>query len=100
MWSTLLFNATLSIIIIFIAHQIWEYCKVNYTTEKTKNIIEVQASKYKQIAEDIERNSTAVIIQPKEPIHTHTVKLTRSDFILEEEKEWIHKELTSFIDTL
>jgi len=97
MWSTIILNATLSIIIIFISHQIWEYCKQNYTTQKTKDLVQMQASKYKQIAEDIERNSTAVVVKPTEPI---PAKSSRSDFIPEEEKEWVHKELTTFIDTL
>jgi len=101
MWSTVIFNATLSIIIIFIAHQIWEYCKTNYTTQKTKNLVEMQASKYKQIAEDIERNSTAVVVKKTEPESlSGSVKLSRTDFIPEEEKEWVHKELTTFINTL
>ena len=103
MWSTVILNATLSIIIIFIAHHIWEYCKTNYTTQKTKNLVEIQASKYRQIAEDIERNSTAVVVKKAE-LESETLsvppKLSRTDFIPEEEKEWVHKELTTFIDTL
>jgi hypothetical protein len=107
MWYAILFNCILSIIIIFIAHQLWEYCKINYTTQKTKNLVEMQASKYKQIAEDMERNSS--------PMHSGTylnstelvmvekqipVKIQPSDFLPLDEKEWIHNELASFIDTL
>jgi hypothetical protein len=105
MWSNILLNAVLSIIIIIIVNQIWEYCKVNYTTQKTKNLVETQISKYKQIAEDMERNSTAVsvVVKPDEPNNNSPifpVKLTRSDFIPEDEKKWVHSELTNFIDTL
>ena len=110
MWSAIIFNGVLSIIIIIIAHQLWEYCKVNYTTQKTKNLVEIQASKYKQIAEDMERNSS--------PMHSESylnsstlvmvdaspkqvpVKIQPSDFLPLDEKEWVHKELASFIDTL
>ena len=104
MWSALLINAILSIIIIFIAHQLWEYCKVNYTSSKTKNLVEMQAQKYKQIAEDMERNSTQYhsdsrkVKFTEEP--THPVKIQPSDFLPLDEKEWVHKELASFIDTL
>jgi hypothetical protein len=96
MWSAILFNGILSIIIIFIAHQLWEYCKINYTTQKTKNLVEIQASKYKQIAEDMERNSTALVMVEKQI----PVKIQPSDFLPLDEKEWIHNELASFIDTL
>ena len=83
-----------------IAHQLWEYCKINYTSQKTKNIIEIQASKYKQIAEDMERNMNAVVV-----VNTHATKnesspLPSSHFLPLEEKEWIQTELTTFIDTL
>jgi hypothetical protein len=101
MWNTIILNAILSFAIIFIAHQLWEYCKTNYTSQKTKNLVEVHASKYKQIAEDIERNSTALVIQPDNPVQQSQLpKLQNSDFLPLDEKEWVHKELISFIDTL
>ena len=105
MWSAIIFNGILSIIIIFIAHQLWEYCKVNYTSQKTKNLVEIQASKYKQIAEDMERNSSALVTVDK-PVNgtlvTVPVKIQPNDFLPldEKEKEWVQKELISFIDTL
>lgn len=122
MWSAIIFNGLLSIIIIVIAHQLWEYCKVNYTTQKTKNLVEIQASKYKQIAEDMERNSSLSNSDEYATTHraTHSgsylnsttlvmvdtspkqvpVKIQPSDFLPLDEKEWIHNELASFIDTL
>jgi len=104
MWTTILINAVLSIIIIVIAHQLWEYCKINYTSQKTKNLVETQALKYKQIAEDMERNSSALVIaKPGSGTGTQLpVKLQPSDFLPldEKEKEWVHNELTTFIDTL
>ena len=98
MWSAIIFNGILSLITIFIAHQLWEYCKINYTSQKTKNLVEIQASKYKQIAEDIERNSNALV-----PVDVQTlVKVKPSEFLPldEKEKEWVQKELFTFIDTL
>ena len=121
MWSNILLNAVLSIIIIIIVNQIWEYCKVNYTTQKTKNLVEKQASKYKQIAEDMERNSTPMHSDEYATTHRASamhsgsylnstalvmvekqlpVKIQPSDFLPLDEKEWIHNELASFIDTL
>jgi hypothetical protein len=100
MWTTILINAVLSIIIIVIAHQLWEYCKINYTSQKTKNLVETQALKYKQIAEDMERNSSALVIAKPVTGTQIPVKLQPSDFLPLDEKEWVHNELTTFIDTL
>ena len=77
-------------------HHLWEYCKLNYTFQKTKNLVETQAYKYKQIAEDMERNSTALVMVEKQI----PVKIQPSDFLPLDEKEWVHKELSTFIDTL
>lgn len=103
MWTSLLINAILSIIIIFILHHLWEYCKTNYTSQKTKNLAEIQASKYKQIAEDIERNTNALISVHKPEIADSVpipVKIQPSEFLPLDEKEWVHKELNTFIDSL
>ncbi len=101
MWTSLLINAILSIIIIFILHHLWEYCKTNYTSQKTKNLAEIQVSKYKQIAEDLERNSSALVMVNKEQMHPPIpVKIQPSDFLPLDEKEWVHRELDTFIDTL
>ena len=114
MWSAIIFNIILSILIIFIVHQIWEYCKINYTSPKNKNLGEIQAAKYKQMVEDMERNSTTVVpvysvsssasppSYPNVEIETTPplIKLRHSDFLPFAEKEWIHKEMTEYIDTL
>ena len=115
MWTTILLNTILSIIIIVIANQIWEYCKINYTHTKIKNLAETHSSKYRQIAEDISAAST---VSPQFRKYTNVSdssetsalecvdeelkisKLKKSDFIFPEEKQWIHNELTLFIDSL
>ena len=144
MWSTIILNCALSITIIFIANQLWDYCKNNYTSQKTKNLVEMHASKYKQIAEDMERNDprSALIYSAKNvgleeggfedryevskhassrgvetPAHLVSRQngviqkndepsifcdntQTISEFLPKEEKEWVNKELTEFIETL
>ena len=90
MWTTILFNIAISIIIIVIAHHLWEYCKTNYTSQKTKNLIEIHASKYKQIAEDMERNTSIPVPPPPLP----------NTFLREDEKLWIQTELASFLETI
>ena len=65
--------------------------------------MEIQASKYKQIAEDMERNSSALVSIDK-PVSgtlvTVPVKIQPSDFLPLDEKEWVQSELKLFIDTL
>ena len=101
MWTTIAFNIILSFVIVVITHQLLEYCKVNYTSHKTKNLVEIQASKYKQIAEDMERNSSQALVPIHVPIQTPgLVKIQPAEFLPLDEKEWVHKELTAFIDTL
>ena len=141
MWSTIILNCVLSITIIFIANQLWDYCKDNYTSQKTKNLVEIHASKYKQIAEDMERNDTRSALihyAPKRedgfedkyevskhtsgrgvetPAHLFRIQdgvmqkndepsifcdntRTISEFLPKEEKEWVNKQLTEFIETL
>jgi hypothetical protein len=76
-------------------HQLWEYCKINFTSQKTKNLVEIRESKYKQIAEDM------VVLTTNTPSHQNTLpKLQHSDFLPSDEKEWLNKELANFIDTL
>jgi hypothetical protein len=106
MWSAIIINCVLSITIIFIANQIWDYCKNNYTSQKTKNLAEIHASKYKQIAEDMERYAVATV-SDRSISTTHTIGNVekREDsqtvgFLPKDEKEWMNKELAEFIDTL
>lgn len=101
MWYSLIINAIFSILIIFLVHHLWEYCKIHYTSPKMKNVLEFQESKYKQIVEDMKPTTTPTLhpltVSGTEP---SLVKLQSSDFLPSEEKEWIHNELTAFIGTL
>lgn len=57
MWNYLI-TIAISIIIIYLLHQLWEYFKESYSTKRTKNIIGIQTEKYKKIIEDLShRNS-------------------------------------------
>ena len=89
MWYSFIINTIFSVFIIFIIHQLWEYCKINYTTPKTKNIFDIKESKYRQMVEDMEMRVTS--IPQKRP---------DDDFLEPNEKEWINNELTAFINTI
>ena len=53
MWWFVFQNAILSICIIIILQYLWEYCKTNYTTRKTKHIVDTQTQKYRDIINEI-----------------------------------------------
>lgn len=117
----ILLNIVLSFAIIFISHKIWDYFKHNYTTAKTKNVVEIQAAKYKQIMEDMtlssakttdapEKDESMAVITKDEQSkslrfakRSHCVPLAKPNplvFLPTEEKQWIQKELDEFIDSL
>jgi glucan phosphoethanolaminetransferase (alkaline phosphatase superfamily) len=54
MWSSLFVNIIISILIIFIAHSLWNYIKNTYSTKKTKDLIGSQIQKYKSMLEEIQ----------------------------------------------
>jgi hypothetical protein len=54
MWSSLFVNIIISILIIFIAHSLWNYIKNTYSTKKTKDLIGSQIQKYKAMLEEIQ----------------------------------------------
>jgi len=86
MWNELAINIVLSIIIILICQYIWNYFRDNYTTEKTKNLVNIQAAKYKTIMEQLENA-------------TPNISVSDPDFLTESDKEWLQKELDGFLQT-
>jgi hypothetical protein len=61
MFSNTLFkftiNIAISIIIIYGAHSFWNYLKDNYTTKKTKDLVNIQIEKYKRIMNDMQKQN-------------------------------------------
>lgn len=104
MWYSLLLNAIFSILIIFIMHQLWEYCKLNYTTSKTKNVFDIKESKYRQMVEDMESRvltgSNEGALSVSKPPSLGKPQPYPDKFLQSDEKEWINTELSAFINTL
>lgn len=75
-------NVILSICIIVLAQYIWDYCKTQFTTRKTKHIVDIQTQKYRDIIKEI----------------THSPPPT-PDFISEEDQAKMIQELTQFLHT-
>ena len=51
-------NIIISLIIIYICHSIWIYVKDTYSTRKTKDLVNTQVSKYKQIIQELQENKS------------------------------------------
>lgn len=43
----------ISILVVYILHQLWEYIKDSYSTKRTKDVIGIQTEKYKKIIDDL-----------------------------------------------
>lgn len=54
MWSSIFLNIILSIIIIYLGHQLWEYLRNKYSTKKTIDLVNSQTQKYKKMLEEIQ----------------------------------------------
>jgi uncharacterized protein involved in tolerance to divalent cations len=67
--------------IIYISHSIWSYLKDNYSTKKTKNLVNTQIDKYKKIINELQENK---------PIQPPTIS--------EKDLELMNNELTSFME--
>jgi hypothetical protein len=52
--------------IIYISHSLWIYIKDTYSTKKTKDLVNIQVSKYKQIINDLQENKSRQIIDKNE----------------------------------
>ena len=52
----ILFNAIISIFIIYCGHSTWDYFKNTYTKPKTKDLVNSQINKYKQMMDEMQQN--------------------------------------------
>ena len=75
-------NIIISIIVIFIGHQIWNYIKNTYSTKKTKDLVNTQITKYKKMMKEIQENDNS------------------KNFLNSNEKELMDKNLTEFIQNI
>jgi hypothetical protein len=86
MWKYILTNVTLSLAIIYLIHHIWNYLRDNYTTKKTKDLVDFQTKKYKDMLAGLAE------------LETSSPNIPSDGFIPPEEKEWMIRELKTFID--
>ena len=77
MW--ILTTIIVSLLIIFILHQLWEYMKQKYSVKKTKDLVSSQIQKYKTIIKELQTNSSNIIQEP----NTIDLKNDLEDFLEE-----------------
>ena len=52
----ILFNIIISVFIIYCCHSTWDYFKNTYTKPKTKDLVNSQINKYKQMMDEMQQN--------------------------------------------
>ena len=91
MFNEIVINIVLSLIIIIVIHELWEYMKNTYSTKKTKNLIEFQTNKYKTIIEELQETH-----HRSEPTPPKIVE--ENVFLSKDEREWMINELAAFLN--
>ena len=70
----------ISIGILFILHNLYDYCKQNFTTKKTKDLVSLHKEKYQEILNELHNQPTNSIVenQPDELTHQDKTFLQQS----------------------
>ena len=77
-----IFTIIISVLIIFVAQYLWNFIKDNYSTKKTKYLVNSQISKYRQMLQN----------QGSQPASI--------EFVSEEETRKMENELLNYVNTL
>jgi uncharacterized membrane protein YukC len=85
MWGFIAQNILLSICIVFLIQYLWDYFKPVHHSRKTKDIVDFQTKKYREILTAYEKDETPKLT-------------TDSEYISAEEKDQMVAELLSFIE--
>lgn len=81
----MMINIIVSVSFIYGANCLWIYLKENYSTRRTKDLVNTQIQKYKDIVSEMCENEK------------NSVKSGSPSFLSSEEKENMSKELESFL---
>jgi len=92
MWTLILQNAALSILSIVLVQYLWDYFKEKYTVRKTKDLVNFQTKKYREMLQSVQETTATA-----EPATKHDTKTEEDDYISPEEKQRMVEELMSFI---
>jgi len=76
---TIILHIVISIIIIYSAHQTWNYLKDTYSTRRTKDLVNTQIKKYKDMMEKIQNTK----VETPSPFQNETEKQSMNKELLE-----------------
>jgi hypothetical protein len=79
-------NIVFSVLSIWILQSLWDYFKEKYTYKKTKDLVQFQTKKYREMLKEAQSQQTPT---PPPP--------TEDDYISPEDKERMIQELMSFV---
>ena len=79
-------NIVLSILVVLLAQYLWDYFKPTNYSRKTRDIVDFQTKKYREMLKDIQET------QIKQPA------ISDDEYISAEEKDRMVSELLSFIE--
>jgi len=77
----ILIQITISILIVWAGHHVWNYIKDTYSTKKTKDLVNVQVQKYKKMMQELQETTHKPEIQ----------------YIQDSEKDLLDQRLTDFM---
>jgi hypothetical protein len=90
MWTLILQNAALSILSIVLVQYLWDYFKEKYTVRKTKDLVNFQTKKYREMLQTVQETAASTATESANP-------KPDDDYISPEEKQRMVEELMSFI---
>ena len=94
MYSSFVWTLLISFASIYLAHRIWDHFKATYTSKQTKNLVEIQTIKYKQMVEELTRNKGVLTPNPDPDLDQPLA----SAYLSPEEKNWMVQQLQDFIN--
>lgn len=99
MYLSFVWTLLISFASIYLAHRIWDHFKATYTSKQTKNLVEIQTIKYKQMVEELTRNAGVLTPNPNSPTSDPALaQPLASAYLSPEEKNWMVQQLQDFIN--
>ena len=63
MW-TWIFKISIFLLVIYLGHISWDYCKNNLSKPKTKDLVNIQTEKYRNIIQELTSNMSVLVQMP------------------------------------
>jgi len=86
---------SISVILIFLLHQLWNFIKNTYSTKKTKDIVSFQTQKYKSILQEILSNTNNT--NNTSTTSTALTEVPDTNFISQHDMSSMNEELDFYI---